>query len=134
MPEDDVMMETYESRQRQTAIPNREELIRMAIRAAKTGNRNPARVMFMQVLNEDKHNERAMMWMAKLASTKEERKQWLHRVLSVNPANENARIALANMNYKRHARENTTLITFGIIAAMMMVIGVLVVFVVLPSL
>ena len=55
--------------------PNREELLQLAIRAAKEGNVDSARMMFDQILAQDKKNERAMMWMAKLAEKKSERKQ-----------------------------------------------------------
>jgi hypothetical protein len=112
--------------------PNREELLRMAINTAKQGNRGPARVMFTQILNEDKQNERAMMWMAKLADTKAERQQWLNRVLVVNPNNESARVALQRMNYKSSARENRTLILFGAIAIVLIVLGI-VIFVILQA-
>jgi thioredoxin-like negative regulator of GroEL len=104
--------------------PNREELLRMAINTAKQGNRGPARVMFTQILSEDKQNERAMLWMAKLADTKAERQQWLNRVLAVNPNNESARVALQRMNYKSSARENQTLILFGAIVIVLIVLGI----------
>ncbi len=65
--------------------PNREELLQMGIRAAKAGNRQGASTLFEQVLSQDKRNERAMMWMAKIADNKAERKKWLERVLLVNP-------------------------------------------------
>jgi hypothetical protein len=106
--------------------PNREELLRMAINTAKQGNRGPARVMFTQILSEDKQNERAMMWMAKLAETKAERQQWLNRVLAVNPNNEGARVALQRMSYKSSARENRTLILFGAIAVALIVLGIVI--------
>lgn len=106
--------------------PNREELLRMAINTAKQGNRGPARVMFTQILSEDKQNERAMMWMAKLAESKAERQQWLNRVLAVNPNNESARVALQRMNYKSSARENRTLILFGAIAIVLIVLGIVI--------
>ena len=53
--------------------PNREELLQLAISAAQAGNTESARVMFMQVLDQDRHNERALMWMAKLSTTRAER-------------------------------------------------------------
>ena len=57
--------------------PDLEGMLDIAIRTAQEGNRDSARVMFRRVLNEDRFNERAMLWLAKLAQTREERKEWL---------------------------------------------------------
>jgi len=104
--------------------PNREELLQMGIRAAKAGNKEGARMAFDQILSQDKRNERAMMWMAKIADTKVERKKWLDRVLTVNPDNESARDALQKMAYTRSARENRVLLIFGMIAGVLIVLAV----------
>src|SRR5262245_39978784 len=104
--------------------PNREELLQMGIRAEKAGNKEGARIAFDQILSQDKRNERAMMWMAKIADTKVERKKWLDRVLSVNPDNEAARDALQKMAYTRSARENRILLIFGVIAGVLVVLAV----------
>jgi Tfp pilus assembly protein PilF len=106
----------------QTNQPNREELLRLAIGAAKAGNEDSARVMFRRVLADDKRNERAMMWMAKLAQTRAERKEWLSRVLVVNPDNDSAKDALRQMKYKSTAKENRTLLIFGTIAGILVVL------------
>ena len=106
--------------------PNREELLKMAIRTAQAGNKSAARVMLRRVLSEDKRNERAMMWMAKLADSKSDRAQWLNRVIAVNPNNETARETLKKMQYKRSARENRTLLTFGVIAGVLLVLGLVI--------
>lgn len=111
--------------------PNREELLRMAIRAAEAGNKTAARVMFRKVLSEDKRNERAMMWLAKLAETPTERAQWLNRVLMVNPNNQMARDALHKMKYKRSASENRILLIFGVIVGVLAVLGLVIVIAVL---
>jgi len=107
--------------------PNREELLQMAIRSAKAGNKEGARVMFRQVLSEDKRNERAMIWMAQIATNKAERKQWLERVIEINPDNDQARQALKKMAYKRSARENRTLLIFGVVAGVLIVLLLVVV-------
>jgi hypothetical protein len=106
--------------------PNREELLQMGIRAAKAGNKDAARIAFEQVLTQDKRNERAMMWMAKLADSKSERKKWLDRVLLVNPDNEAAKSALKKIAYKRSAKENRTLLIFGMVAGVLVVLGVVI--------
>lgn len=108
--------------------PNREELLQLAINTARGGNKRPARLMFEQVLKEDKNNERAMMWLAKIADSKAERKEWLERVLRVNPNNEQAREALKKIAYKKSARDNRVLIIFGVIAVVLIVLAVVVVF------
>jgi thioredoxin-like negative regulator of GroEL len=107
--------------------PNREELLQMGIRAAKAGNRDGARTLFEQVLNQDKRNERAMMWMAKIAETKAERKKWLDRVLTINPDNQGAKDALKKIAYKRSAKENRTLLIFGMVAGVLVVLSIVIV-------
>ncbi len=106
--------------------PNREQLLQLAIGSAKQGNRNAARLMFRRILSEDKSNERAMMWMAKLAETKSERRVWLQRVLTVNPNNETARQNLARLKYRRNSRENRVLLVFGVLAAVLVILGAVV--------
>ncbi|MBL8134798.1 MAG: hypothetical protein JNL42_23260 [Anaerolineae bacterium] len=98
----------------------------MAITTAKQGNRSAARLMFRRVLSEDKNNERAMMWMAKLAESKAERKVWLERVLTVNPNNEVVRDALGRLSYRRSARDNRVLLIFGVLAAVLIILAVIV--------
>jgi thioredoxin-like negative regulator of GroEL len=107
--------------------PNREEMLQMGIRAAKAGNTDGARTLFEQVLTQDKRNERAMMWMAKLAETKVERKKWLDRVLTINPDNQGAREALKKIAYTRSAKENRTLLVFGMVAGVLIVLGIVIV-------
>ncbi len=106
--------------------PNREELLQMAIRSAKAGNKEGARVMLRQVLSEDKRNERALLWMAKIATSKSERSQWLERVLEVNPDNAQAKSTLKKMTYKSSARENRTILIFGVVIVVLIVLAVLV--------
>lgn len=107
--------------------PNREELLQLAINTARGGNKRPARLMFEQVLKEDKNNERAMMWLAKISDSKTERKEWLERVLRVNPNNEQAREALKSIAYKKSAKDNRVLVIFGVIAVVLIVLAVVVV-------
>ncbi len=107
--------------------PNREELLQLAINAARAGNKRPARLMFEEVLKEDKNNERAMMWLAKIAESKAERREWLKRVLNVNPNNETARDALKQMAYRRSAKDNRVLLTFGVLAGVLIVLAIVVV-------
>lgn len=101
--------------------PNREELLQMAIEAARAGQKDGARVIFRQILEQDRRNQRAMMWMAKLADTKAERVHWLEMVVTAYPDNTNARKELNRIQYRRAARENRTLVIFGIIAVVLIV-------------
>ena len=108
--------------------PNREELLQMGIRAAKDGNTDGARIFFEQVLSQDKRNERAMMWMAKIATdNKAERKKWLEKTLEINPDNVQARDALKKMAYVRSANENRTLLMFGMVVGVLIVLALVVV-------
>lgn len=126
-------MSTFDFRDGEAAGPNREELLQLAIRAAQAGNRDSARVLFRQILDEDRRNERAMLWMAKLATTKAERRQWLNRVLVVNPHQPVAKDALRRMDYKSKARDNRVLVIFGFIAALLVIAGVVSVIIILST-
>ncbi len=116
----------------QTQAPNREELLQLAIHAARQDNKDAAREMFHRVWSEDKRNERAMMWLAKLADNKAERKQWLTRVLAVNPDNEIAKQTLHKMKYRKNAKDNRTLLFFGVVAGILIVL-MLVIFLVITQ-
>jgi thioredoxin-like negative regulator of GroEL len=96
------------------AGPNREELLQMAIRAARNGQTQGARVMLRKILAEDKRNERALLWMAKLTTDPQKRRQWLDRVLVVNPDNTSAKQAIARMEYETAAERNRTLLKIGV--------------------
>jgi lipopolysaccharide biosynthesis regulator YciM len=86
--------------------PNKEELMRMGIQAARNKQRQPARMMFEQVLNQDPDNVRALMWMAKISNSPEDRAHWLERVLEVEPDNETALRVLGRMEQGEDARRN----------------------------
>ena len=120
-------MSTFDFSEGDAQAPNREELLQMAISAARGGNKRPARLMFEQVLKQDKDNERAMMWLAKLSESHAERREWLVRVLNVNPNNDTARNALKKMAYKRSARDNRTLLTFGVLAGVLIILALVIV-------
>jgi Tfp pilus assembly protein PilF len=116
------------------ATPNREAMLQMAIRAAKEDNIDSARMMFEQVLAQDKRNERALIWMAKLAESKSERKEWLQKVLKANPKNEVARAELNRLSYSSSAKQNRILLMFGLVIGILIVLAVVfVAFLVLTS-
>ncbi len=117
---------------RPTETLNREELIQMAIRTARSGNKQSAVVMFQRVLNEDPRNERALLWMGALATDPKEKRRFLLKTLKVNPKNKTAREELQRMAHSEKASANRTLIYGGlIIVGVLIVIAVLVVVMVL---
>jgi hypothetical protein len=109
-----------------------EELLQLAVKAAKDGQKDGAKMMFRQIHSRDKRNETAIMWLAKLSGSEKERISWLTKALELNPTNEAAKKALDKMNYRESANQNKTLILFGGIAALM-VITIIVVFIIISS-
>lgn len=111
-----------------TVSPNLEDLFNMAVEAARQGQRPGARVMFRQILEQDKRNIRAMMYLAKLAPTDKERLAWVNKVLEIRPGYEPAEALLTKMTYGRQAARNKTLFRLGIgvyVAAVLLVAGLL---------
>lgn len=109
--------------------PNREDLLQLAISAARRGDKESARMMFNQILAGDKDNERALMWMAKLADSRDEMVVWLNRALAVNPNNQTALDTLARMKNKSSARDNRLLVLFGVVVGVLIVLLLIVLFV-----
>lgn len=104
--------------------PNREQLFQMAVKAAQDGKRQGARMMFSQILTEDRTHERAMLWMAKLAAKPEDKRKWLHQVLEINPDNERARKTLDKMAYREAASRNRALFRIALGAGAILVLVV----------
>jgi thioredoxin-like negative regulator of GroEL len=102
--------------------PNLEELFHMAVDAAKKGQRQGARVMFRQILEQDRRNIRAMMYLAKLAPTDKERQAWLEKVLELRPGYEPAEEMMAKIAYNRAAERNRLLFRLGIGAYVVVVL------------
>lgn len=109
-----------------------EDLLQLAIKAAKEGQKEGARVMFRQLHARDKRNETAIMWLAKLATSQEERVSWLRKALDLNPTNEVAKKALEKLDYVEKSNQNKILILFGGIAVFM-IITVIVVIVIIAT-
>ncbi len=112
---------------------NLEELLQLAIKAAREGQEDGAKVMFREVYSRNRQNETAMMWLAKLASTEEERKQWLTRIVNLNPDNVAAQKTLKKMQYNKDASNNRILVLFGTVAVVMIIIFIFVLLVILMS-
>lgn len=96
------------------ATPNLDKLLQYGIRTAREGN-NPqaARLIFERVLEMNKREERAWLWLAALAKTKGERRQCLEAVLYINPKNEVAQRGLTAMESVRNNNQRRTL-RFGL--------------------
>ncbi|GIK67103.1 MAG: hypothetical protein BroJett018_48970 [Chloroflexota bacterium] len=69
-------------------------LLKAGIDAARGNNLIIARSIFQQVIDADPRNELAWMWLAQVSDNTEHRRQALEEVLSINPNNEKARLAL----------------------------------------
>ncbi len=80
-------------------VPNLEDLLRLGITTAKAGNKEGARVIFQQVIANDKRNERAWLWLASVEDSPIERRRILQTVLEMNPNNANAKKLLAAMDH-----------------------------------
>ncbi|KXK14356.1 MAG: hypothetical protein UZ15_CFX003003090, partial [Chloroflexi bacterium OLB15] len=87
------------------AEPNIEELLRQGVDAARSGDKLTARRLLQQVLLNDKHNVTALMWMASVVDTLEDRRAYLQRVLQVDPNNERAREAASSFGRRARAEQ-----------------------------
>ena len=110
---------------------NNQDLIRLATRAARNGNKEGARMMLRQVYERDRHNEQAMLWLAKIARDNAEREQWLSRILESNPGNVTAQKALEQVLNSREDRNNRAVILYGVVTVVMLALVVLVLFTVI---
>lgn len=64
---------------------NLESLMQVGIAAARNKNKEAAKGIFTQVLNIDRRNERAWLWLAAVEEDQTERRRILQTVLSINP-------------------------------------------------
>ncbi len=78
----------------QSNVPAR---LREGIDAAKRGDKIMARRLLQQVLTLDGDNEMALMWMASVVDSLNERRFFLERALSINPKHDRAREALRRL-------------------------------------
>jgi hypothetical protein len=103
-------------------------LLDLAAQTAKSGQKDHARNMLLQVLKRDKRNENAMMWLAKIARNPKERTHWLGRVLASNPDNEQAQKALKRSSHQQSSSENRVLFIYGSVAVVMMILTIVLLF------
>lgn len=95
--------------------PNLEDLLQLGITAIKEGNKEGARILFKQVLDVDKKNDRAWFLLAKVAEDSKKRREYLQTALKYNPNNKGAYEALNKLNTKQSNSERQTLMIGGVI-------------------
>lgn len=79
------------------ATPEVKGLVQAGIAAAKAGEREKARDLFLQVIASDERNELAWLWLSGVVQTDEERRVCLENVLAINPDNRVAQKGLAKL-------------------------------------
>jgi hypothetical protein len=90
------------------ANQNIQAKLREGVDAARRGDKIAARRLLQQVLLSDKNNEIALMWMASVSDTVEDRRAYLRRALQINPNNERAREALSRLGEAPPAAAGST--------------------------
>ena len=114
--------------ERDENTPNLEELMQLGIQSARHGNKPNARVIFQQVLDADKRNERAWLWMAAVAETPIDRVRYLRTVLQLNPNNPTAQRELKKLEKKQRVGNSKALLvgTIGLLIVLAIVVVALV--------
>lgn len=77
--------------------PDIQRKLNQGIEAAKSGDRATARRLLEEVVRQDERNELAWIWLATVAVNANERRDYLRRVLEINPRNQRAREALSRL-------------------------------------
>src|SRR5215470_18269566 len=76
-------------------MPTTEELLQQGIAAARTGRREEARALLVQVVEADERNVQAWLWLAGVVDDPEDMRTCLENVLDLNPGNGKAQQGLA---------------------------------------
>ena len=80
-----------------------DDSLEQAIFALKSGDSGRARRLLTELLQTEGHNDRAWVWLAKAVTTPEWRRACLDRALALNPANQEAQLALLEWLAADHA-------------------------------
>jgi len=75
-------------------MPDTTELLQQGIALAKAGQREEARTILMQVVEQDERNESAWLWLSGVVDSDDEKAVALENVLTLNPDNEWAKRGL----------------------------------------
>lgn len=74
-----------------------EASLKLGIAAMKTGQRDKARELFMEIVEHDEENEQAWLWLSGAVDTDEDKCICLENVLTINPENQAARKGLEKL-------------------------------------
>jgi ketosteroid isomerase-like protein len=74
-----------------------DKLLKEGIAAFKAGRKKEARELFFQIIELDRGNEQAWLWLSGAVDTDDERRACLEEVLALNPANAVARRGLEHL-------------------------------------
>jgi len=74
--------------------------LQQAITAAKSGDKETAKRLLVQVVHDEPRNEEAWLWLAWAVEELEQKEYCLKRVLSINPINEQARKMLRTESFQ----------------------------------
>lgn len=78
-------------------------MLKQGIEAARVGDTDTARDLFLQVTDADMNNERAWLWLANIADDPDEQRVYLANVLQINPSNERAQKMMNRLEGKDKA-------------------------------
>ena len=76
---------------------NDNQLLAQSVQLLKAGQREEARKLLMQLIEQDEKNEQAWLWLSGAVDTNEDRRICLENVLTINPDNATARKGLAKL-------------------------------------
>ena len=74
-----------------------QQKLRMGIEAARRGDKSAAQLLLRQVVDADRNNELAWMWLASAVDSLDERRVCLENALRINPDNARAQEALRRL-------------------------------------
>jgi len=85
-----------------------------AIHYFKTGQKNSATHLLIELLRQEPNNEVALLWLAACVDKQDQKRDCLYRVLAINPNNTNAQKALAEIELQ-YSKTNDVTTNFGVI-------------------
>jgi tetratricopeptide (TPR) repeat protein len=83
-----------DQRVRRRKMAKTDTWLRVGMEATKAGQKDKARRLLEQVVEADRTNETAWLWLSAVVDTREERIKCLEMALKLNPANQDAQMAL----------------------------------------
>jgi Tfp pilus assembly protein PilF len=106
-------------------LPNLENLLQMGINAAQSGNKENARLFLQQVLEADKKNDRAWLWLAYVTDPEDEkdRRRYLKTAMRLNPSNRAAQNALKKLDQAKNAGKKRTMRLGSLALAVLVIFG-----------